>query len=309
MTQEQTKVTQSRQQRPSFFVRFLRALLKTVLILLVIAALAVAGWFIFQELNRSYNVLSGRMDRQAEQFASLQDQLQTQADQLEAVQLTVTDLDQNLARNLDQLQTTVSGNVSRQDEMLADLTSQINDLSTATQTMTQTIALLNDGQSALQQDLIGLSSDLDAQGGTLDNLQGEFTTLQIDGSTLAENVAAFEVELTLADPVGLRQAVLVFRLWELVTRARLRLAENNLGMAATDVQLGLAAMPDLLAGTSEELAEPLQQVEERLLMAAGNLPDAPLTAVNDLDIAWQELDAILNTILGLDAAPIATPEP
>jgi hypothetical protein len=305
MTQGQMNVTPPRQQQRGRFGRFLRALLKTLLALIVIAALVVAGWFVFQELRRSFDLVSGRMDRQSEQFTDLQGDLQAQVDQLKALQLSVANQEENLAK----LQTDLSDNVSRQDEVLDALTNQIDELSTAAQTITQTTARLNDGQSALQQDVIGLGSDQDAQGGEFDNLQGEFKALQTNEAALADTVAAFEAELTLADPAGLRQAVLVFRLWELVTRARLRLAENNFGLAAADVQLGLAAIPDLLAGSSEEMAEPLQQVEQRLLMAADNLPDAPITAVNDLDIAWQELDVILNAILGLEAAPSATPAP
>lgn len=308
MTQEQMNVTQSGQQ-PGFFRRFLKALVRTVLALAIIAALAVAGWFIFQELRRSFDNVSGRMDRQAEQFASLQDQLDTQADQLKSVQLAVTDLDENLAGNIDELQTSVSDSNDEQSEMLVTLTNQVAGLTGDAQTMNQSISRLSDGQSVLQQDVIGLSSDLDAQGGEFDNLSGEFKALQSSEAALADNVAAFEAELTMADPAGLRQAVLVFRLWEIVSRARLRLVEHNLGLAGDDVQLGLAALPVLLADSPESMVEPLQQIEQRLLMATDNLPDAPATAANDLDIAWQELDDMLNAILGIEIAPAPTPEP
>ncbi len=308
MTEEQINVTQSGQQKPGFFRRFLKALVKTVLALVIIAALAAAGWFIYEELTRSFDVVSGRVDRQVEQASSLQEQLDAQAEQLEAVRSTVSGLDEGLAGNLAELQVVVGDNKSQQDENLAGLTDQVAGLTTGAQSMNESIALLSEGQAVLQQDVIGLSSDLDAQGGEFDKLLGEFKVVQENESALTDNVAAFEAELTLADPAALRQAVLVFRLWEMVARARLRLVEHNLGLAADDVQLSLAALSVVKAGSPEEMIEPLQQVEERLLMAADNLPDTPATAANDLDIAWQDLDAILSAILGIEAAPAPTPE-
>lgn len=308
MTEEQINVTQSGQQKPGFFRRFLKALVKTVLALVIIAALAAAGWFIYQELTRSFDVVSGRVDRQAEKTSSLQEQLDAQAQQLDAFRSTVSGLDENLAGNLAELQVVVGDNKFQQDENLAGLTDQVAGLTTGAQSMSESIALLSEGQAVLQQDVIGLSSDLDAQGGEFDKLLGEFKVVQENESALADNVAAFEAELALAEPVALRQAVLVFRLWEMVTRARLRLVEHNLGLAADDVQLALAALSIVKAGSPEEMIEPLQQVEERLLMAADNLPDTPATAANDLDIAWQDLDAILSAILGIEAAPAPTPE-
>ena len=308
MTEEQINVTQSGQQKPGFFRRFLKALVKTVLALVIIAALAAAGWFIYEELTRSFDVVSGRVDRQVEQASSLQEQLDAQAEQLEAVRSTVSGLDEGLAGNLAELQVVVGDNKSQQDENLAGLTDQVAGLTTGAQSMNESIALLSEGQAVLQQDVIGLSSDLDAQGGEFDKLLGEFKVVQENESALTDNVAAFEAELALADPAALRQAVLVFRLWEMVARARLRLVEHNLGLAADDVQLSLAALSVVKAGSPEEMIEPLQQVEERLLMAADNLPDTPATAANDLDIAWQDLDAILSAILGIEAAPAPTPE-
>ena len=307
MTEEQINGSQS--QQPGFIRRFLRALFKTLLALVIIAALAVAGWFIFQELSRSFDGVNGRMDRQAEQFTSLQNKLETQADQLQAVQTTVAGLDENLAGNLDDLQVVVSDNKAHQDEMLSALTNEVDGLTTDTETMAQTISALNDGQAALQQDVIGLSSDLDAQGGEFDILLADFKAMQTSEAALAENVAAFEAELTSADPAGLRRAVLVFRLWEFVTRARLRLVEHNLGLAGDDVQSALAALAILQADSPEGMVEPLQQIEERLLMVAENLPDAPVTAANDLDVAWQGLDSLLTAVLGLDVEPTPTPAP
>jgi chromosome segregation ATPase len=315
MTQEQSSPDQTQQQSGS--VRgFLRALVRTVLTLAIIAGVIAAGWFLFQELQRSFGAVNGRMDSQAEQVAALQSQLNAQAGQLQDVRATVGGLDDNLAGNLQTLQQEVAQNKSDQEVALAGLSAQfdglgeeVDGLAAGADEMAGSLATLGEGQSALQQDLITLNSDMDAQGGEFDALLAEFEAVQTNERALADQVAAFEVQLNTADPAGLRQSVAIFRIWQMVARARLRLAEHNLGLAAEDVQLAQAAAALLLEDAPQPLAEQLQPVNERLQMAADNLPDEPVTAANDLDIAWQELDGILEVVLGIAVEPTATPEP
>ena len=95
------------------------------------------------------------------------------------------------------------------------------------------------------------------------------------------------------------QTLMLFRAWELVARARLRLLENNPGLAQTDVtkaddmlQLIILILPEDSPETDS-----LQTVQTRLALAADNLDlDAEL-AGTDLETAWDELDKILATRL------------
>lgn len=86
---------------------------------------------------------------------------------------------------------------------------------------------------------------------------------------------------------------------ELLSRARLYLSQSNFGQARLDIQ----SARDLLAGTRELLPAAqqtgLDAVLARLDLALGNLPDFPVIAADDLDIAWNLL------VLGLPetAAP------
>lgn len=292
MTQESI----STKKRPGFFVRFIIALTKTTLTLILLAGLSVAGWFGFKELRRSFDVVSGRVDDHAEQLYRLQIQADGQADELAAMQPILTSQDEDL----EALQTALDALIVQQDGDVAVVTEQINSLFASTQGISGTVAMLGDGQTALQQDVIAHSSELDTLGGELDGMSGELTAVKTNEAALSESVAAFEAELAAADPANLRQAVLIFRVWEMVTRAQMRLAEQNLGLAAADVDAALLMLPDLLAGSSEETAVSLQTLELRLQMAADNLPGNAETAVNDLNIVWQELDTILASLLGLE---------
>lgn len=86
---------------------------------------------------------------------------------------------------------------------------------------------------------------------------------------------------------------------ELLSRARLYLSQSNFGQARLDIQ----SARELLAGTRDTLPAAqqtgLDAVLARLDLALGNLPDFPVIAADDLDIAWNLL------VLGLPetAAP------
>ena len=86
------------------------------------------------------------------------------------------------------------------------------------------------------------------------------------------------------------RVLILFRMWELISRARFRLLENNIGLASEDIEAAIRTVDLLLALQPE--AESMQKVQARLLLAFGNLPDSPDLATSDLEIAWDELDAI-----------------
>jgi len=76
---------------------------------------------------------------------------------------------------------------------------------------------------------------------------------------------------------------------ELLSRARLFLYQSNFGMAKQDVQ----SARDLLAlsesVSQEAYKNDLADVVQRLDLCLSRLPDYPVTASDDLDIAWQLL--------------------
>jgi hypothetical protein len=114
---------------------------------------------------------------------------------------------------------------------------------------------------------------------------------------LNSEVTAVTTEAT--DQVAqMGQALSLFRAWEMVYRARLRLLEQNFGLAAEDVATAQALVAALAAADGAAETESLAEVQERLELAADNLPNDPDTAERDLETAWEMLDAILSATLG-----------
>ncbi len=91
---------------------------------------------------------------------------------------------------------------------------------------------------------------------------------------------------------------------EFLSRARLYLAQSNFGIARDDV----ASARMILAALSEQVPTDqqiqLDNVLTRLDLALGNLPEYPVVAANDLEIAW-----ILLMNNQPDAVPMATIAP
>jgi len=93
-----------------------------------------------------------------------------------------------------------------------------------------------------------------------------------------------------------RQVLTLFRVWELISRARLRLLEDNFGLARADTEQALRTMDFLLAAAPEE-AETWQRIQARLELALAALPDDPDMAAGDLESAWDALDELLTAML------------
>lgn len=99
--------------------------------------------------------------------------------------------------------------------------------------------------------------------------------------------------------LALKHEILLTRALDTLARARLYLAQSNFGLAKADVQ----AAHDLLLNLQTDAAdEVLAQATSRLDLALGNLPEFPVVASGDLEIAWQIL-------MTGKAIATATPEP
>jgi hypothetical protein len=97
----------------------------------------------------------------------------------------------------------------------------------------------------------------------------------------------------------LKHEVTFTRALDMLGRARLYLAQSNFGLARDDVN----SADDLLATLQTETKnKALDQAITRLDMVLGNLPDFPVVAAGDLEIAWQIL------VTG-EAPAVITPEP
>jgi hypothetical protein len=75
----------------------------------------------------------------------------------------------------------------------------------------------------------------------------------------------------------------------MLSRARLYLYESNFGLARLDVQAARDLLLSLQSDIATDKEAALGEVITRLDLALGNLPDFPVIAADDLNIAWQLL--------------------
>jgi hypothetical protein len=79
----------------------------------------------------------------------------------------------------------------------------------------------------------------------------------------------------------------IVRSMELLSRARLFLYQANYGLAAQDLTAARSVLSDLEPATENQAA--IESTLFRIDLALGALPDRPVAASDDLDIAWQTL--------------------
>jgi chromosome segregation ATPase len=290
--------------RPGFFYRLGRAfvnLLKLVLLLIVLVGIGVAAWFGYQELTRSFNSLATRNDLNAQRIEALRSDVSTltteraaQESQLDTLEEEVSTLDAEVAAMTEQL----SADLEHQQEVLAQLETELTGLVASANVITENVDNLSAGVIALQGDVNENIAAVDELGGNVDELGTNVTDLNQEFGSLETEVMGVSGEaMTAVTELG--QAVTLFRAWEMVYRARLRLLEQNAGLARQDVAVAQALLTMLVENSGGEPGETLAAVQQRLDLASAGLPTDPDTAVRDLESAWEMLDAILAELMGV----------
>lgn len=274
-----------------------RTTLITLILIVFLVGLPLLGYLAFQELQRSFNNTTVRIEANSREIGALAEQMNT----LETAQTTRQAQLDGAERDLAALtasQTAVtdslSQSVARQGELLDSLTSQLASASSSGESALGDIASLSQAVTALQTDLNRTGGEVDALGGDIDRLDGSVSGLQEQTAVLDTSVTNLQTAIDNDAPKQeLREVLALFRVWELITRARLRLAENNVGLATDDVETAVRTMDLLVTSSSEEAAISYKAVQGRLALAFANLPDDRDTAAADLETAWNELDAVL----------------
>ncbi len=88
---------------------------------------------------------------------------------------------------------------------------------------------------------------------------------------------------------ALRRELQLVKAMEMLTRARLFLVQNNLGLAQGDIQSARDLMVGLRSLASPSQTAAVDAITARLDLALGDLKDAPALAPDDLEVAWQLL--------------------
>lgn len=146
--------------------------------------------------------------------------------------------------------------------------------------------------TSLQERLATAETGQAKQSQTITALTGRFTIVENGITEHTKKLVGLEEmqsELLKANEASLatmnNQAELL-KAMELLSRARLFLYQSNFGLARQDVQ----SANDILAGLQEKAPAPeLKEAVFRLDLVLKNLPDFPVPASNDLDLAWLAL--------------------
>ncbi len=161
---------------------------------------------------------------------------------------------------------------------VADLQNRLKSVETGQSQNDQALSELNGRVSEIEAQIAAHTKSLAALDRMQSELQGQ------DKTTSAE----------------LQRQINVLKAMELLSRARLFMYQSNFGLARQDIQIAR----DLLATTQSEAPEPLAEdltaVVRRLDLVLSDLPNFPVAASDDLNIAWQIL---------LSGVPQAGPTP
>ncbi len=280
----------------------LRTAFVSLLLVVVLAGLAWAAFWGTQELTRSFDSMAARIDANKQRIALLNDEVAElkAGDPTDEISQLQAESDA-LAAQLAALQEQMTADLAHQSEMLAALQTDLAAAAATGETAAADTAALNEAFLALQ-------NDINESNGRIDNLGGEFDTLQARTEGFASRLAQFEeTAVPTANLEAFQQTLSLFHIWEQISRARLHLADNNEGLAASEVEQALRMMDILTANSAPEDAETLSLVQTRLSLALNSLPDDAETAVRDLENAWDQLDAMLTAQLFPEAAVPAAP--
>jgi uncharacterized coiled-coil protein SlyX len=153
------------------------------------------------------------------------------------------------------------------EQTIADLQTRLTAMETQQAQQAESLTSL-DGRVA------NIEKDIDAHTETLDALQKMQDTLQSQND---------------ATSAELKRQVNLVKSMELLSRARLFMYQSNFGLAEQDVRSARDLLAMIRSDAPESLADDLDAVLLRLDMVLSNLPNFPVTASNDLDVAWQLL--------------------
>jgi hypothetical protein len=150
---------------------------------------------------------------------------------------------------------------------MADLQTRLNAMATAQNG--------HDGSlSELDQRLSDIETEVTARTKSLTALEDMQTRLQSQNEV---NTAELDRQINLLKGM------------ELLSRARLSMYQSNFGLAKQDVQIARDLLATVQSDAPEPLGDELDAVVQRLDMTLSNLPNFPVAASDDLDIAWQIL--------------------
>jgi peptidoglycan hydrolase CwlO-like protein len=256
-----------------------RALVRLLLLVIVATTIGALAYYGLPMLYRNY------IQPVKENTAAIAD-----------LQTGQTQLEEQLAARIENLLIRINTLETRADRQNKTLNELLNRLQ-------QSEEAIQEHEATLEQ-LDELQAQIDDLAASLDQLQATITQNQTEIHTLEQSLLAQDTPLA-----ALRREVRLVQVMERLTRSRVLLAHQNVGLATTEVEAARKALVDLQDYVAPYQLEALQAIIGRLDLALNNLPDSPLLAGEDLEVAWQLLTAGLPAEPPLQPSPTTEPTP
>lgn len=232
------------------FARVIRGIFRIFLVLFIGVTLGVAIYFSVQALYRDY------------------------VEPMQTTLLRIPKIEEELAQD----KAIAKKQMGQIGERLAEIEGQLTEHG-------ETLAIL-----LVETDIV--RDELEDQGDRIDrlrNIADQVESLSSDLNSVIEKVEALETTLSDVD-LPTQQISLQLRMIRAMTvlcKARLWLAEDNLGLAAEEIKIArdlLTSMPEVDSAIEEEL---LGQIVERLNLALADVRTFPIVAADELEVAWK----------------------
>ncbi|HOU13090.1 MAG TPA: hypothetical protein PKZ84_08220 [Anaerolineae bacterium] len=257
--------------------------------------IAAINQHIFQPIQEHTRRLDDLENRYAQDYSRLNEQ--TQALQAQA---------QTLQEQIDALESQKVATQQTLEALQTRLTAAETELSaaqTALKTAQENLGALEGKQTTNEADITKLRTALTRLETTMDTLTERVAQTGKDVEALG---VAVKDEAPL---IAVRTDVELLKAMELLTRARLQLAQDNFGAATTEVQEARNVLLALSATIPTHQQSALTAIVQRLDLGLANLPTAPRLAADDFEIAWQLLRQGLpvQSTVEMSLSPLATP--
>ena len=184
------------------------------------------------------------------------------------------------------------------------------------------VRALQSRQEQTEQELADLQTRLETNesvqnehDGTLNDLNDRMQEIETEVAARTESLAAIErlqSELEGQNQevsAELERQITLLKSMELLSRARLSMYQSNFGLAKQDVQIARDLLATAQSDAPQKLGIQLDAILLRLDLTLSNLPNFPVAASDDLDIAWQILlagEALSTPTLVASPTPVST---
>lgn len=257
------------------FVAFVRALIRLMVIVLLAALLGFGIFWGIPALYRQY-VLP----------------IQTSVNHLEDVQYSQDQTNQLYSQRLDDLLSRLDALEVQSDtdkQTFTDIQTHLENTESTQQARVEEAFDSAQATAGAQAEAVNIA--LETADAELAGLASRIEQPDKNMQALATQVQALEIKIQDGDaPVtALRRELQLVKTMELLTRSRLFLGENNIGLAQQDIQAAHDLLVTLQTQVPAYQLDALAAIVIRLGLALENLPAAPVLATDDLEIAWQLL--------------------